>query len=99
MKKKNATLLLISGENIKDIPADIRLSGFISLLKENGFECGEVLGKENMLRFLYPDAGNEGDTLIVFNEDGKLAFCKYSAANSSVAAVSFSERFLKSNTI
>jgi len=99
MKKKSATLLLIRGENIKDIPVELKLDELISLLKENGFECGEVLGKENMLRFVHPDSRNEGDTLTVFNEDGKLSFCKYSTANTAGVPISFSERFLKTNTV
>lgn len=72
------TLILIKGESILNVPSPLSPGELIGMLTENGYIAAHVYNKGNLITFVHPEKKiNEGDTLIIFDKDGKLSFCKY----------------------
>jgi 5'(3')-deoxyribonucleotidase len=74
MRFLKPSLLLIQGNCIKDIPSTLTFSSFLEILKEKDYEFVPVYGKSNVLTCINTNIIHIGDTLLIFDESGKLNF-------------------------
>ena len=68
------SLLLIQGNCIKDIPPTLMVDTLFQILTAKDYEFVPVYGKSNILTCINANIIRRGDTLLIFDESGKLNF-------------------------